>query len=239
MKKLLAFVLMLSILLNAYLAKYIYVNNRDASTLALQTNKNMLLMYSKLPIDTSDIVFIGSSITRWFPITELSKNGNIRNRGIAGDSITGVLSRIQLIAASQPKKLFIEIGINDLRRIYRPHLVSLKSPDDNIEINKLISAYTELIDTIKILSNNKTAIYIQSIFPENKMAGSSATKINEIIPIVNSRLKILAKETGSSYIDNYGAFLNKGALNTGYTDDGLHLNTYGWLLWYEHIKKYI
>lgn len=236
------YILTLSLILNGYLAKTIYSKNKNEALAAMQTRENMLLMYRNLPVDTADVVFIGSSITRWFPVTELSKNGCVRNRGISGDNIPGVMGRIQPIATAKPKKIFIEIGINDLRTIYRPHIVPKKSINDNLEIANLLNAYSRLLDTIQLLSRNKTAIYVQSLFPVNKMMGKNAEKINHIIPIINTRLKALAIAKGCTYVDNYKPFTDAGnatSLNSKYSDDGLHLNIYGWQLWYACIKRYI
>jgi hypothetical protein len=81
--------------------------------------KNILRARAKtlndLHLDSSDVVFVGNSLTEGFPLTEMFHNINIKNRGISGNTISDVLDRITPIAQAHPRKMFIEIGINDLK----------------------------------------------------------------------------------------------------------------------------
>ncbi len=60
--------------------------------------------YSKFPIQSDDIVFIGNSLTEMFNVTELF--GNVKNRGIGGDKSRGLLFRLASIVEGKPKKIF-------------------------------------------------------------------------------------------------------------------------------------
>jgi membrane-associated phospholipid phosphatase len=55
-----------------------------------------------------------SSHTQNFDITEFLNDLNIKNRGIIGDRTDQVLDGLDDITRYKPKKIFIEIGINDL-----------------------------------------------------------------------------------------------------------------------------
>src|SRR4051812_12645239 len=65
-----------------------------------------------LPNTSEGIVFAGDSITASTPWSEYYSD--IRNRGIGGDTSVGLRERIDEIAESLPKQLFINIGTNDL-----------------------------------------------------------------------------------------------------------------------------
>lgn len=70
-------------------------------------------MYSILPNESNEIIFLGDSITdrcEWF---ELLSNPNVKNRGLSGDKTSGVLDRLSEITESKPFKVFIMIGVND------------------------------------------------------------------------------------------------------------------------------
>ena len=60
------------------------------------------------------IVFLGNSITEqgWWRL--LLKRGDVENRGIGGDCISGMINRVQPIVDGRPKAIFIMGGANDL-----------------------------------------------------------------------------------------------------------------------------
>ena len=66
-------------------------------------------------IDASDIVMLGNSLTEFGG--DWSKRlgiKHVRNRGIMGDNVDGVLNRLDDILAKKPKAIVLMIGINDL-----------------------------------------------------------------------------------------------------------------------------
>ena len=71
-------------------------------------------LFETLPIDDNSIVFLGNSLINNFELAELFQNLKIKNRGISGDKIDGVINRLDPIIRLKPNKIFIEIGINDL-----------------------------------------------------------------------------------------------------------------------------
>ena len=63
-----------------------------------------------LPLHSSDIVFLGNSITDGCEWAELFENRHVKNRGISGDRSGWLLERLDSIIAAHPKKLFLMIG---------------------------------------------------------------------------------------------------------------------------------
>lgn len=174
---------------------------------------------------SSDIIFLGNSITAGTDWTELLNLPKAKNRGISGDITFGVLERLDEVIEGKPKKVFILIGINDISR---------NIPDDII-----LGNYRKMISRIKAGSPS-TKIYFQTLLPTNESFGKFKNHYNKEnhIHYVNNGLKELAKKEKVTLIDLYPEFLNKeNRLEAKYTYDGLHLNSLGYSKWAEILKK--
>lgn len=174
---------------------------------------------------TSDIVFLGNSITFGVDWYELLQMPQARNRGISGDMTFGVLERLQEIIDGKPAKLFILIGVNDVLR--------------NVPDNYIINNYNKIISRVTKGSPN-TRIYIQSILPINETFAQRKNNIgkSERILAVNQALKQIAENYHVTYIDLHTAFKTpEGMLDASLTYDGLHLNLNGYQRWKETLQK--
>lgn len=167
------------------------------------------------------VYFVGNSITDGGEWGEIFQDPIIKNRGISADISAGVLNRIRPLIDSRPDKVFLMIGINDLARGI--------TPDSLLHnIRTFVSLFREY--------SPMTKIFIQSILPVNpdlKMFAKHTAKAAEV-RYVNG---ILEREAGRSYafIDLYSHFLDgDGKLARQWTNDGLHLNGDGYMLW-KHI----
>lgn len=183
----------------------------------LNNTRNSLL--SALPIDSTDIVFIGNSLTEGFLVTELFGQ-HVKNRGIGGNRTYHLLGRVPTIAVRHPRKIFIEAGVNDLR--------------DEAEVDSVFKNYRKIIDTIHAVSP-KTRIYVQSVFPTS----GEYAKINTDVVQLNKLLIDYCAEFGVKYIDVHAALLRDGGLNDLLTDDGLHLNGDGYRVWQKAVEPYL
>lgn len=181
-------------------------------------------LFEILPDDKDEIIFLGNSITDGCEWQELFSNPKIKNRGINSDITEGVLNRLDEIVRSNPKKIFIMIGINDLGR--------------DIPIDTIIINYQKIIDTIKIRTP-KTEIYIQSILPDNLEISPERQPI-QLIVALNKKIKALAARNSVEFVDLYPLFIDKhGYLDSSLTNDGLHLMGKGYQIWKNLIIKYI
>ncbi|GGW26584.1 GDSL-type esterase/lipase family protein [Arenibacter certesii] len=179
--------------------------------------------------DTEDeIIFLGNSITEGGDWNALFPNKNVVNRGISGDVTAGILNRLSEVTSSQPKKIFLLIGTNDLAR----------GKTESYVVDHVAS----IVQEIKRESKN-TAIFLQSILPVNPTVGDKflGHKENqELIVSVNSVLKDLSKRMNVKFIDLHKKFRNaKGELKARYTHDGLHLNKYGYQKWKKVLRPYL
>ena len=180
-------------------------------------------LFETLPKSGTGIMFVGDSLTDFCEWQEFLRNVPIQNRGIAGDTTSGVLARIDNLVESRPQKVFIMIGINELLQ--------------GETVNKVASNYQLILQNFKEKSP-QTKIFIKSVLPLNQKFTDPA--INSEVIKLNIKLQELAKNFSAQYIDLFPAFLgNNNQLNEQYTTDGLHLNGKGYLLWKTIIEKEI
>jgi hypothetical protein len=62
------------------------------------------------------IAMVGDSLTEFAPWSGMFPDADIANYGISGDTVDGVVARVPTILASHAKKVFVMIGINNLRK---------------------------------------------------------------------------------------------------------------------------
>ncbi|MFS0723504.1 GDSL-type esterase/lipase family protein [Paenibacillus sp. 1P07SE] len=168
------------------------------------------------------IVFAGDSITEGFPVHELLRtNKRLYNRGIGGDTTTGLLRNIgHLILDLQPAQLFLMIGTNDLGEG--------ESPD------AIVTRIREICEAVRARLP-ETEIVLQSIYPVNRKAEPAlpfpvvGSRSGEAIVHVNQQLMQIAGDLAVSYADIHVLLTDEsGKLDITYTYDGLHLNVHGY-----------
>lgn len=179
-------------------------------------------MFEILPVGSDEIVFLGDSITERCEWNELFSNSKIIQRGISGDITEGVLNRLSEITKRKPQKLFLMIGVNDLRR--------------NISADSIVINYKSILNSIKSESPS-TKIIIQSVLPVNnnvKEAKTTSAKVKEL----NQKLEKLANALNLEFVNLFPSFVNaNGDLNEELTSDGLHINGKGYLIWKNIIEQ--
>lgn len=184
-------------------------------------------LFEMLPIHSSDIVFLGNSITDGGEFAELFNNPSIKNRGISGDVTDGVLERLKPITVGKPAKVFLLIGINDISH--------------NTSVDAISSNYRKIVKQIK-KDSPSTRLYLQSVFPINNdfnryrlLAGKSKTVHN-----LNLEIRRIANEEGATFIDLTDILADDdGKLNPQFTNDGLHLTGKGYLEWAKAVRSFV
>lgn len=221
MKKLLIVSLALNILMiTGFVAKRIYYTYGPGSAGYLDwrdiTNRQTTSLHSTLKIDSTDVVFVGNSITLGFPVTEIFGSG-YKNRGIGGNTTAQILNRIPEIAKGKPRKIFIEAGVNDI--------------DMGLSTDSIYTNYVNILKEIQYISPH-TYVYVQSVFPSSK-------EMNKNIVELNTMLKNYCDLNGVVYIDVYSKLLTGECLNKSFTEDGIHLNGNGYAVWIDQIKNFV
>ena len=184
-------------------------------------------LFEELPIGKKDIVMLGNSLTDGCEFNELLGNRHIKNRGIVGDIVQGLIDRIGPVIEGQPKKLFIMSGVNDIS-----HGVSADS----------IARVTEKLIIMVKQGSPRTKIYLQSLLPFNNDVREWKLLVgrDHVVVEANALLEEVARRQGVTWINLYPLFADEnGHLRADLTNDGLHLMGQGYLIWRDAIKPYI
>ncbi len=171
--------------------------------------------FNRLPNGNQEIIFLGDSITEGGEWSELFANPNVKNRGINGDGIEGVMRRLEEVVSSKPKKIFLMIGLNSL--------INHRPP-------KIGALHRELVEEI-MKRSPETTLYLQSILPINELVRKTMVTNQDVIAI-NDNIKKTAVDFGLEYIDLHSIFKDQnGRLKIEFTSDGIHLNGAAYMHW--------
>lgn len=183
------------------------------------------------------VVFTGSSLMEMFPINKLlEEHGDstvIYNRGVGGFLTDELLAVIDVCAIDlAPKKVFINIGTNDLSW-------------SSIPISQIMDNYDKIVSKIEREVPDVT-IYFMAYYPVNYEAAAEEMKeclkirTNEKLAAANEEVKKLAERHGQRYIDINRALKDEqGRLKAEFTIEGLHINEAGYRAIYDDIMKYV
>ena len=184
-------------------------------------------LFEELPIGKKDIVMLGNSLTDGGEFNELLNNRHVKNRGIVGDIVQGLIDRIDPIIKGQPKKLFILTGVNDISH--------------DVSADSIARAMEKLIVMVK-QGSPRTKIYLQSLLPFNNdvREWKLLKGRDHVVVEANALLEQVARRQGVTWINLYPLFVDdQGRLRADLTNDGLHLMGKGYLIWRDAIKPYI
>lgn len=183
--------------------------------------------FNSIPESKNDIIFLGNSITDGGEWNDIFKDSNVKNRGISGDNTIGIMNRLDEIYNRKPAKVFLMIGVNDLK--------------NGLSVD---SVYKNILTITQTLHHHSpsTKVYIQSILPVNddfKQFPGHTAKAN-LIPKLNQKLRSASSDYNFTYIDLHTSFLDKnGKLRVDFTNDGLHLLGKGYQHWKSLLMPYV
>ena len=178
---------------------------------------------NQLAMSEDAIVMLGNSLTQACEWSELLENDKVVNRGVAGEMTGGLLLRLDEITRYKPSQIFMMIGINDL------------SVHDK---SKILDNYKSIVTKI-LLKSPSTKLYLQSLLPVNNQVRNGG-KSNADIIFLNEKIQELASENDLIYVNLHPLFLDEeGRLKANLTQDGIHLDAAGYLIWKKELQKYI
>ncbi|MTJ46637.1 SGNH/GDSL hydrolase family protein [Dolichospermum sp. UHCC 0259] len=176
------------------------------------------------------IILAGDSLSLWFPPELLPEDRSWLNQGISGEVSNGLLQRLDFFDRTQPEKIFIMVGINDLIR--------------GLDDQEILANYRQIISYLRKI-HPQTEIVVQSILPHGgeKATWEGKEKLlaipNSRIRNLNQELNNLATEKGAKYLNLHPLFTDKqGNLRSDFTTDGLHLSPPGYLVWRTALQMY-
>jgi len=179
--------------------------------------------------NTGEIVFLGDSLTEFYPLEEFFHGLPIYNRGIASDTTEGVISRlVDNVILIHPKAIFLQIGTNDY-----------SNKKSNYEI------FNDIKKIILKSQENKIKVYVISLYPINAKAKIyspffTRPRKNKKIKELNNHLQEYCTLNNIEFINVYDNLTdNNGNLDKNYTVEGLHLNFEGYKVVTKILLPYI
>jgi lysophospholipase L1-like esterase len=179
------------------------------------------------PIGKYKTIFLGNSLTEMWDVNYYFNDSTILNAGITGDFSEGLLKRITPIIKLEPKKVFIEIGINDII--------------EKISLSVICANYEQLIYTIQ-RESPQTKIYIQSNLPLIINRFSFLTDnddVNECVVEQNKNLMAIAAKYHCTYIDIYSRIAKEKNRASLFIWDGIHLTPKAYTIWQNIVRSYL
>ena len=179
--------------------------------------------------EQENILFLGDSITEFYPIDSIFVDLPIVKSGVSGYTTDDILERMEsMVYKYNPTKVFLLIGTNDIN-----------SEDD--KKNETIKKIEEIIEKIRE-KRKKAKIYLESIYPVNQDISKNTVKYrnNDTIIEINKEIKEYCDKEKITYIDMYKQLANAdNNFDDKYTDDGLHPNDLGYARISQVRLKYI
>lgn len=169
----------------------------------------------------ADIVFFGDSLTYYGNFATVFPDKVVCNLGLRGDTIQGMINRVEQVKMLEPKQVFLMAGINDVESS-APGCFKRK--------------YDELIQLIRT-SNPSASLVIYSMLPVNNNRFPIGCN-NDQISVCNKFIGSIAKKSGLPFVDIFSLFVKNGIMPIEFTRDGIHLTELGYKKWYSIIRIY-
>lgn len=191
--------------------------------------KKRTALFNSQPIPAKGhIVMLGDSHVEfgneWGELIQSDKV--IINRGIIGDTSTGMKKRAIHACKGKPSDLFIECGANDLA--------------SGISSKEVADGIISLISTLRKISPG-TTLHVNSVLPINESFGRWKTLKGktDTIPVINLILQRYCADNGIDYVDIFSKLVEPGTntMRLEYCKDGLHLLPKGYEVWATELKQ--
>ena len=191
--------------------------------------KKRTALFNSQPIPAKGhIVMLGDSHVEfgkeWGELIQSDKV--ISNRGIIGDTSTGMKKRALHACKGKPSDLFIECGANDLA--------------SGISSKEVADGIISLISTLRKISPG-TTLHVNSVLPINESFGRWKTLKGktDTIPVINLILQRYCADNGIDYVDIFSKLVEPGTntMRLEYCKDGLHLLPKGYEVWATELKQ--
>ncbi|MEZ8383826.1 SGNH/GDSL hydrolase family protein [Vibrio splendidus] len=166
----------------------------------------------------ADLVMFGDSITEWAPWADIFRDVSMVNRGLAGDTTTGMLRRIDTTLNVKPKLVCFMAGINDLAQGY--------------DVDHI---YQNYIDMLKVWQENDIRILVQSTL----YVGSKLQGLNPSVELLNTKISEYCAQQGIAFLDVNSVLSPNQLLSNEYSCDDLHLNAKAYQVWAEVLQPAI
>lgn len=168
----------------------------------------------------ADVVFYGDSLTYYGDFAKVFPDKIVCNLGLRGDTVQGLIGRIEQVKLVHPSIVFLMAGINDIARSTKEGF--------KVQYEDLLRCLqTELPDV---------CIVVQSLLPVNNKDFSISCN-NEQVQDCNAIIEELAKGKNLVFLDLYALYQQSSLLPYDTTRDGIHLKEGQYEPWYRLIKE--
>ena len=158
----------------------------------------------------ADVVMAGDSIIAQGRWDEIFPGISVHNRGIGGDTISGLLLRSDAIIAKSPRQIIVMIGINDLMA--------------GSSVKDIAQQYSVLVAKFDPESRLTLLGVLKCGPPRCDRA------MNNKVATLNAAIADIAQRRKVRFINLNHSFARQGRLKTELTYDGVHLNGQGYRL---------
>lgn len=162
----------------------------------------------------ADIVFLGDSLTYYGNFASVFPGKVVCNLGLRGDTIEGMIDRVEQVRILEPKQVFLMAGIND---------VAVCSSE------RFKDLFRQLICVV-LEQNKNIELIIQSLLPVNDKDFIISCGNNQI-RTCNVIIKDIAEYYKLYYLDLFSLFEQNGLLAKSDTLDGIHLKDAAYNKW--------
>lgn len=194
-----------------------------------------------------EILFTGSSLMEHFPINELLMDEGmsqiIYNRGVGGFTTADMLEHMEeQVFGTEPSKIFINIGTNDISDASRSFAEVLSDMLENYQ--RILLQIKERLP--------ETEVYLMAYYPVNDVDMADklpktewadkmfVNRNNENLPIANAAVETMADKMGFHFINvNEGLCDERGKLKKEFTVEGVHMYANGYRVVLENLKPYL
>ena len=183
-------------------------------------------IFNSLPNSSGKILMLGNSLNNNVRWEEIFPGTGIINRGISGDTVEGILLRLDDIIEENPSKILIMAGINNFIN------------DTTQSVASVWDSYQKILIRLKKALPD-TEIFVQSTLPLNPMTKYYQGR-NQKVRDLNAILEENANKYDYTYLD-IAELLEDASLdlNKINTCDGIHLLPVAYGTWKFVIEEHI
>jgi len=170
----------------------------------------------------ADIAFFGDSLTYYGDFSSVFPDKVVCNLGLRGDTIQGMIERVELVKMLDPQKLFLMAGTNDVA---------------TSSLGEFKKWYESLI---KVLIDNipNAELVVFNMLPVDDVDFTISCN-NEQIMKCNEAISSLCIAYGLRYVDIFNVYARYGKLPKEMTKDGIHLIQREYVKWYSVLQRLI
>lgn len=166
----------------------------------------------------ADVVFFGDSLIYYGDFAKALPDKKVCNLGLRGDTLLGMMDRVEQVLLFQPKTIFLMAGINDV--------ANSTIEDFEKRYEALLIKLIEQIPAIEMV--------VYSMLPVDDVDFSISCN-NEQIIRTNEIIASLCIKHGLRYVDLFAVYEQCGKLPKEMTTDGIHLKPKAYHEWYNSL----